>query len=73
MEDKEKYDLLKDGTHLTPERTEEIIKEFDDAMKNGTARLGSGNPFHRKTPKEPLRISYYRLPKYIQNELKLTD
>ena len=59
------YLTLSDGTVIDDEYVERTVREFDEAIRKGEARI-ERNPHYI----EPLRVQFSVMPKYLQRELK---
>lgn len=59
------YLTLKDGTVIDDEYVDKTVKEFDEAICNGTAKIVPNPHYH-----EPLRVKFSSMPKYMQKELE---
>jgi hypothetical protein len=59
------YLTLKDGTVIDDAYVSKTVMEFDEAIRNGTAKIVP-NPHYY----EPLRIKFSTMPKYMQRELQ---
>ena len=58
------YLTLNDGTVIDDEYVTMAVKEFDEAIRSGKARV-EPNPHYL----EPLRVKFSAMPKYLQDEL----
>ncbi|MDR3307799.1 MAG: hypothetical protein LBS58_02715 [Coriobacteriales bacterium] len=59
------YLTLEDGTVIDDAYVDKTVLEFDEAIRNGKAKVVP-NPHYY----EPLRIKFAAMPKYIQRELQ---
>jgi hypothetical protein len=59
------YEILKDGTVIDDKYVENTVKEVDEALKNGSAKI----VYSRNRP-GLIRVNFKEIPKYIQRELK---
>ena len=59
------YLTLSDGTVIDDDYVDRTVKEFDEAIRSGKARV-EPNPHYIK----PLRVKFSAMPKHLKNELE---